>query len=125
MLRKLRKSHILFFIFVLGFALCLTNGFANDDAAILEGRFKAPTAEGAGYIQGDAEIQRGPDRIIGTNDFEKMRDLPRDSQDYQLGTKVGWILIPDRHDPNFVWSCTGFLVGPESVYDEPPLSSRR
>ena len=117
MLRKLRKSHILFFIFVLGFALCLTNGFANDDAAIdaaiLEGRFKAPTPDGAGYIQGNAEIQRGPDRIIGTNDFEKMRDLPRDSQDYQLGTKVGWIITPTRDDPNFVWSCTGFLVGPD------------
>ncbi len=113
MLRKFRESHILFFICVFGFAFCLTNGFANDDGAILEGRFKAPTADGAGYIQGNAEIQRGPDRIIGTPDFEKMRDLPRDSQDYQLGTKVGWIILPSREDPNLVWSCTGFLVGPD------------
>ena len=118
MLRKLRKSHILFFICVFGLVpLCLTKGFANDDAAIeaaiLEGRFEVPTAEGAGYIQGNAEFQRGPDRIIGTNDFEKMRDLPPNSQDYILGRKVGWFVVPNRNDPRRVWICTGFLVGPD------------
>ena len=110
MLRKLRKSHILFFICVFGFALCLTNGFADEGLPpILE----FPTADGAGYIQGNAEIQRGPDRIIGTNDFEKMRDLPRDSQDYQLGTKVGYFFIGSRNDPGRGFICTGFLVGPD------------
>ena len=117
-LRKLRKSHILFFICVFGLVpLCLTNGFANDDAAIeaaiLEGRFEVPTAEGAGYIQGNAEFQRGPDSIIGTNDFEKMRDLPPNSQDYILGRKVGWLVVPNRTVPGRVWICTGFLVSPD------------
>ncbi len=110
MLRKLRKSHILFLICVFGFALCLTNGFADEGLPpILE----FPTADGAGYIQGNAEFQRGPDRIIGTNDFEKMRDLPRDSQDYQLGTKIGWFFIASRNNPDRGWICTGFLVGPD------------
>ena len=110
MLRKLRESHILFFICLFGFALCLTNGFADDGLPpILE----FPTADGAGYIQGNGEIQRGPDRIIGTNDFEKMRDLPRGSQDYQLGTKVGWFFIASRNNPNRGRICTGFLVGPD------------
>ena len=108
MLRKLRKSHILFFICVFGFALCLTNGFA-----IPEGDFDFPTAEGAAYIQAPPEFQRVPENIIGTNDFEKMRNLPHDSQDYQLGTKVGWIVIPQRLNPNRGWICTGFLVGPD------------
>ena len=110
MLKKLRKSHILFFICVFGFTLCLTNGFADEGLPpILE----FPTADGAGYIQGNAEIQRGPDRIIGTADFEKMRDLPRDSQDYQLGTKVGWFFIASRNNPRRGFICTGFLVGPD------------
>ena len=110
MLRKLRESHILFFICVFGFALGLTNGFADDGLPpILE----FPTADGAGYIQGNDEYQRGPDRIIGTNDFEKMRDLPRESQDYQLGTKIGYFFIQARDNPNRGWICTGFLVGPD------------
>ena len=91
----LRRSHILFFISIFGFVLCLTNGFADDDGAILEG---------------PPEFQREPERIFGTADFEKMRDLPTDSQDYSLGTKVGMLRIPhtDR-----VLNCTGFLVGPD------------
>ena len=122
MLRKLRKSHILFFICVFGLVpLCLTNGFADDDAAIeaaieaaiLEGRFEVPTPDGAADIQGNAEFQRGLDRIIGTNDFEKMRDLPPTSQDYILGRKVGWFVVPQRNDPRRIWICTGFLVGPD------------
>jgi V8-like Glu-specific endopeptidase/DNA-binding beta-propeller fold protein YncE len=110
-LRKLRESHILFFVCVFSFfALCLTNGFADEGLPpILE----FPTADGAGYIQGNAEYQRGPDRIIGTPDFEKMRDLPRESQDYQLGTKIGWFYIQQRYNPNRAWICTGFLVGPD------------
>ena len=42
-----------------------------------------------------------------------MRDLPTDSQDYILGTKVGWLAIPQRDNPDRAWICTGFLVGPD------------
>ena len=121
-----RKTYILVLIFVFGFALCLTNGFAEkvggaddgvggfaDDNFMPVENFEFPTAEGAAYIQGNAEYQRGPDRIIGSADFEKMRDLPRNSQDYQLGTKVGWFVVPQRGNPSRVWICTGFLVGPD------------
>ena len=108
----LRKSHILLLMCVFGLvSLCLTNGFADD--AILEGTFEFPTADGEGYIQGNAEYQRGPDRIIGTPDFEKMRDLPPNSQDYILGRKVGLFVVPHRTDPRRVFLCTGFLVGPD------------
>ena len=114
MLRKLRKSHILFFIFVFGLvSLCLTNGFANDDDAILEGGFDFPTPNSAGHIQdAPGSLQRVPQFIFGSADFEKMRDLPQDSQDYQLGTKVGWFVIRNRSDSGS-WICTGFLVGPD------------
>ena len=122
----LKKSHILFLICLFGLvSLCLTNGFADNDSSVPHGNpdwlaedifiegFDFPTADGAVYIQGNPEFQRGPDRIIGDPDFEKMRDLPRDSQDYQLGTKVGWFVVPQRNNPNRVWICTGFLVGPD------------
>ena len=109
----LRKFHIFSVILLLGFAICLTNGFADDDGILVEDNFDFPTADGAGYIQGNAEYQKIPDKIIGTADFEKMRDLPRASQDYQLGTKVGWIRIPKRNEPGRSWFCTGFLVGPD------------
>ncbi|RKU21067.1 hypothetical protein C6499_22890 [Candidatus Poribacteria bacterium] len=109
-LKKLRKSHILFFICVFGLAsLCLTNGFAipADD-------FDFPTPNGVGNIEDNPEpIQKAPQFIFGSADFEKMRDLPPESQDYQLGTKVGLIRIPTRDDPNRSWICTGFLVGPD------------
>ena len=134
MLRKLRKSHILFLICVFGLvSLCLTNGFANKDAGLLDFNggfadanggfaddnflpveaFDIPTADGEAYIQGNAEYQRGPERIIGTPDFEKMRDLPPNSRDYLLGTKVGWLVTPHRFISGRVWICTGFLVGPD------------
>ena len=121
-----RKTYILPLILLIGFSLCLINGFADEnkngelleeinsaDGFILEGVFEFPTAEGPAYIQGTPEFQKVRDRIIGTRDFEKMRDLPRDSQDYQLGTKVGWFIVPQRFDPNRIWVCTGFLVGPD------------
>ena len=79
---------------------------------ISEADFELPAAEGPAYIQNTLEYQRVPEHIIGTNDFEKMRDLPTDSQDYQLGRKVGVIGLQDRTDPNlFHLQCTGFLVG--------------
>ena len=122
----LRKSHILFFICVFGFALCLTNGFANKVGGIPDGNggfaddkfipledFAFPTPDGDAYIQGTPEFQRVPERIIGTDDFEKMRDLPPNSQDYILGTRVGFLAIPQRHNPRRAWICTGFLVGPD------------
>ena len=110
----LRKSHILFFIVVFGLvALGLTNGFANDDDVLLGATFEAPTAERAEGIRDNAEYQIVPDNIIGSNDLEKMRDLDPNSVDYQLGTKVGWFLVPHRTRPGRYWSCTGFLVGPD------------
>ena len=111
----LKRSHILSFICVFGLvSLCLTNGFADEDGDILEGApFEFPTADGPEDIQGTPEFQSMPDRIIGTADFEKMRDLPPNSQDYSLGRKVGLIAIPLRDDPDFFWTCTGFLVGPD------------
>ena len=117
----MRKFYILSLIFVLGFAFCFTNGFADngsaagfeDNVSILEGSFEFPTPDGAAYIQDTPEFQKVLDNIIGTNDFEKMRDLPPDSQDYILGTKVGMIFTPDRFDPDLGYLCTGFLVGPD------------
>ena len=117
----MKKNQILFFMLLIGVAFCLTNGFifdgevnaADDEAAILEGIFEFPRAEGAAYIQGTPEFQRVPDKIIGTPDFEKMQGLPTDSQDYSLGRKVGWFVVPQRNNPGRVWICTGFLVGPD------------
>ena len=134
MLRKLRKSHILFLICVFGLvSLCLTNGFADKDAGFPDANggfpdanggfagnnfppvevFDIPTADGEAYIQDNAEFQRAPESIIGSPDFEKMRDLPPNSRDYLLGTKVGWLVTPQRFDPRRAWICTGFLVGPD------------
>ena len=114
---------ILFLIFVFGLSLCLTNGFADNDStvtegfedsiALPEGNFDFPTADGAGYIEGTPEFQRGLDSIFGAPDFEKVRDLPTDSRDYILGRKVGMIRVPQRFNPDRSWICTGFLVGPD------------
>jgi V8-like Glu-specific endopeptidase/uncharacterized protein YjbI with pentapeptide repeats len=122
----MRKFYILSLIFVFGFAFCLTNGFAEENKngehleeinvagdLIKDGRFEFPTPDGAAYIQGTPEFQKALENIIGSNDFEKMRDLPPESQDYILGTKVGMIFIPNRFDPNRGYFCTGFLVGPD------------
>ena len=116
-----RKLYFFFFILVFGFALCLTNGFADNGSAadfdnsvaIPEGSFEFPTADGEAYIQGTPEFQRGLDNIFGAPDFEKVRDLPTNSRDYILGRKVGMITVPQRDNPNRVWLCTGFLVGPD------------
>ena len=112
---------ILFLIFVFGLSLCLTNGFADNTSTVdlegsltlPEGSFDFPTADGAGYIQGTPEFERGLDSIFGTPDFEKVRDLPTNSRDYVLGRKVGMIAVPQRHNPERSWICTGFLVGPD------------
>ena len=122
----MRKFYILSLIFVFGFAFCLTNGFAEKnkygerieetnavDDLIGEDSFDFPTPDGAAYIQGNLEFQKVLDNIIGPNDFEKMRDLPKDSPDYILGTKVGMIFTPSRFNPNRGFVCTGFLVGPD------------
>ena len=122
----MRKFYILSLIFVFGFVFCLTNGFADkidgfvdaagefaDDNFIPVENFEFPTPDGAPYIQDTPEFQKVPDSIIDTNDFEKMRDLPPDSPDYILGTRVGMIFIPSRFNPNRGFICTGFLVGPD------------
>ena len=90
---------------------------------IAEGNFAFPTADGAAYIQGNTEYQRVPGYVIGDPDFEKMRDLPTDSQDYQLGRKVGLLVIQNQFGR--IAFCTGFLVGPDlfmtnhhCVYDD-------
>ena len=98
----IRKSNILSFVLVLGFVFCFTNGFAFGDGKV---------------AFGDGEVKvvddRVPNRVIGSRDFEKMRDLPTNSQDYILGRKVGWFVIPQRNNPNRFFTCTGFLVGPD------------
>ena len=122
----MRKFYILSLIFVFGFAFCLTNGFAQKNKSgelieeknsvgdfIRDGNFEFPMPDGAAYIQGTPEFQKVLENIIGSNDFEKMRDLPIDSQDYILGTKVGMLFIPSRFDPERGYICTGFLVGPD------------
>ena len=112
-----RKLHFFLCVGLLSAVFCFTNTFAAENGApvdigniIAEGNFAFPTADGAAYIQGNAEYEKIPDVIIGDPDFEKMRDLPTDSQDYQLGTKVGMLLIVVGER---VYICTGFLVGPD------------
>ena len=97
-------------ILLLGLSLCLTNGFADEGQDPV---FEFPIPKGDADIWGIEDFKRSPNYIFGTTDFEKMRDLPRQSQDYQLGTKVGWFLIPKRNNPGEFWACTGFLVGPD------------
>ena len=114
-----RKLHFFLLIGLLSFSFSLTNTFADENGApidiediIADGNFVFPTAEGPAYIQGDDEFERVPENIFGSNDFEKMRDLPTDSQDYQLSRKVGMIAIANRAGDS-VLACTGFLVGPD------------
>ena len=113
-----RKFNFFLLILLLSSIFCLTNTFAdeNGDALeilkiIAEGNFDFPIANGTGYIQDDPESQIAPDVIIGGRDFEKMRDLPTDSQDYQLGRKVGMLFIRNAAGQGYL--CTGFLVGPD------------
>ena len=138
----LSKRHFFLFILFLSSVFCLINTFADENGEpidveniIAEGNFDFPTPGGAVYIDGDTEYQRTPDVIIGGPDFEKMRDLPTDSQDYILGTKVGWFFVRQRNNPLRGWICTGFLVGPDlfmtnhhCIHDEEgllPLDSAR
>ena len=118
----LRKRHLFLFIFIglLSAIFSFPNAFADENGdpiaienIIADGNFAFPTAEGPAYIQGTDEFQRVPENIIGDNDFEKMRDLPTGSRDYQLGRKVGWIITRSRSNPNLYHTCTGFLVGPD------------
>ena len=97
-------------VLLLGLFLCLTNGFADEvPEPILE--FRIP--EGDAYIQGTENIKRAPNFIFGEPDYEKMRDLPKESQDYQLGRKVAYLFTPIEPGVPFGFICTGFLVGPD------------
>jgi V8-like Glu-specific endopeptidase len=130
--KMFRKFNFFLFVLLLSSIFCLTNTFAEENRdlidlenAIAAGNFEFRMPDGAAYIQDTPDFQRTPESIIGTNDFEKMRDLPPESQDYILGTKVGWFVVPSRFDPDRFWICTGFLVGPDlfmtnhhCIYDE-------
>ena len=98
-------------VLLLGFVLCLANAFADEgQEPILEFR----TPDGDAYIQGTEDIiRRGPDSIFGTADYEKMRDLPKNSQDYQLGRKVAYLFTAIEPGSLNGFICTGFLVGPD------------
>ena len=97
-------------VLLIGLSVCLTNGFADEvPEPILE--FRIP--EGDAYIQGTEDIKRAPNFIFGAPDYEKMRDLPKNSQDYQLGRKVAYLRTPIEPGSPFGFNCTGFLVGPD------------
>ena len=105
----IRKSNILSFVLVLGFVFCFTNGFAFGDG---EGK---DVDDGVAIPEGGLEFQRVPNFIFGSRDFEKMRDLPTNSQDYQLGRKVAYLQIWVKFLGIKIEGkgCTGFLVGPD------------
>lgn len=109
MLKKLTTAILAFLIFL---PLTVESIDLPEDF-ILEGDFEAATIEGPDYIQETPEFQRVLDNIIGSPDFESMRNLPKDSQDYILGEKVGWIVVPSRYTLGRYRICTGFLVGPD------------
>ena len=97
-------------ILLIGLFVCLTNGFAEEvPEPILE--FRIPESDA--YIQGTEDIKRAPNFIFGEPDYEKMRDLPKDSQDYQLGRKVAFLFTRLEAGSPFGFACTGFLVGPD------------
>ena len=98
------------FILLLGLSLCLTNGFADE---VPEPIFEFRVPEGDAYIQGNEDIKRAPNYIFGEPDYEKMRDLPVNSQDYQLGRHVGMLWTPVEPRSPRAFICTGFLVGPD------------
>ena len=124
-----KKTHILSIMLMLGFALCLINisfadfaekiraaeemiGTANfiEDDPIIEGDPEFPTAEGPEYIQDIGGFRLAPNFVFGPEQFEKMRDLPPDSQDYRLGTKIAYFHVQYARGYS---CCTGFLVGPD------------
>ena len=97
-------------VLLIGLFVCLTNGFAEEvPELILEVRIPESDA----YIQGTEDIKRGPNSIFGEPDYEKMRDLPQNSQDYQLGRKVAYLFTPIEPGGFRGFICTGFLVGPD------------
>ena len=112
---KHMKQHRLFLtvlatlLLLIGFALAADAQVPDFANIILE----PAKADGVAYIQGNAEYQRVLDNIIRTPDFEKVRDLPPESPDYQLSQKVGWIIIPHPSYADAYLYCTGFLVGPD------------
>ena len=115
----LRKFRFFLFIGLLSSLLNLANTFADDNGEAIDleniiaaGNFEFPTADGGAYVQGNAEFEKIPEVILGDPDFEKMRDLPTESRDYQLGRKVGMILVLNRARDR-VKVCTGFLIGPD------------
>ena len=103
-------------ILLLGLSLCLANGFADEVLVdeVQEPIYEFPTAEGDEYIQGTEDfIRKTPEFIFGSADYEKMRDLPKDSQDYQLGRKVAHLFTGIEPGSPHGFICTGFLVGPD------------
>ena len=128
MIRKIPLSAI---ILLFGLVFCFTNGFADENRAGVDENEENNRFTEDIFIPKDNidDFQRVPHFIFGTRDFEKMRDLPTDSQDYILGRKVGLIARQNPNDPNQLWLwCTGFLVGPDlfmtnehCVYDESGL----
>ena len=82
-----RLFHILSLMLLLGFALCLVSGFADEegdttnplkkgDIFIPEGNPEFPTAEGPEYIQDIGGFRLAPNFVFGPEQFEKMRDPP-------------------------------------------------
>ena len=109
-----RKFNIFLFILLFSSIFCLTNTFADENGEPPEIiGFEFPVPNELPNIPGFPDAQITPEFIIGSPDFEKMRDLPKDSQDYQLGRKVGWLITPVVGNPGYFWICTGFLVGPD------------
>ena len=107
-----RKFNFFLFILLFSCIFCLTHSFADENGEPDE-IFKFPVSEGPTDISVLPETQLVPEGVVGDPDFEKMRDLPINSQDYQLGQKVGQFRMSSRNEPGLFWSCTGFLVGPD------------
>ena len=84
-------------------------GAAIIDNTLIEEEPVFPTREGPEWTQEFGDLRWAPNFIFGPAQFEKMRNLPRNSQDYQLGTKVAYFRARG------LWICTGFLVGPDLV----------
>ena len=104
----IRKIYILSLMLVLGFIPCSINGFADAGGGFAD-KLNDVNAEGGADREASNDFQGQPDLIVGTPDFEKIRDLPRNSQDYILGRTVA--AISDNVD--LASWCTGFLVGPD------------
>ena len=111
-----RKFHFLC-ILLFSFIFCLTNTFADENGGPID--IEDIIAAG-GFPFGDGEFQNVPEGIIGTNDFEKVRDLPTAGGYYQRSRKVGLLLIEDANGVTVrVYGVPG---GSRSVHDSQPLS---